>query len=397
MIERFEYTDRETNWHLRPTSFGPINLLVGISGVGKSRTLQALNRVAQCGAGVASAPMNAQWELRLNASGRTFVWEVETGGSTDDEKSSIAFDPEYFFVFESSHRAQRTKFAKERLIADNGDVIASRDGDRVQFGAPLGPKLKETESLISLFQKEDAIAPLYENLSQVFTSSPGEFEFPLWPRKQVLRWQKEINNIEQLRSMRFPMRIPLIVRFDLLRTLAPRDYEAVVSSFTEIFDTVKTVRVGWARDLLNANVEDDHDDRLTVVIEEEGITKPIQLQALSSGMRRTLRHLAELALAPPGSTILIDEYENSLGVNCLPSITRHLLNRTRDIQIIATSHHPYVINNIALEHWRVVARRGSEVEIMPASAVPEMQTASRQDAFIRLMNSDTYRHGVAGP
>ncbi len=381
MIERFEFTDRETDWHLRPTSFGPINLLVGVSGVGKSRTLQALEHIARCGSGEIPAPPNSQWSLRINGSGRTFDWTAETG----ERDANIAIDDE------SPRRMPKTRFLSERVVSEDGKIIASRDGDRVEFGKPLGAKLKETESIISLFQKEGAIAPLYENLAQVFTSSSREFDAPTWwPRSVVQRWQKEITSIEQLRSTR----IPLLVRFDLLQIRAPRDYEAIVSSFTEIFETVKTVRVGWVKDLIKTNVDED-DDRLVVIIEEQGINKPIQLPNLSSGMRRTLRHLVELALAPSGSTILIDEYENSLGVNCLPSITRHLLNRTRDIQLIATSHHPYVINNIALEHWRVVARQGSEVEIVEAAAIPELQTASRQEAFIRLMNSETYRHGVS--
>ncbi|HRI69207.1 MAG TPA: ATP-binding protein, partial [Polyangium sp.] len=382
--------DRETNWHLRPTSFGPINLLVGVSGVGKSRTLQALNRVARCGVGLTSAPTNAQWKLRLNASGRTFDWEVETG-SAEEGTARFAIDSEFFAVVESSSSARKTNFVAERLISQDGDIIASRNGDAVTLNNLPALKLKETESLISLFQKEERIAPLFENLSHVFASSVAEFEFPYWPRRLVKQWQKDITNLEQLRKA---MRCPLIVRFDLLRTLAPGEFDAIISSFAEIFDTVKTVRVGWARELLNTNVDED-DDRLMVIIEEEGVNTPIRLPDLSSGMRRTLRHLVELALAPSGSTILIDEYENSLGVNCLPSITRHLLNRTRDIQLIATSHHPYVINNIALEHWRVVARQGSEVEIVEAAAIPELQTASRQEAFIRLMNSETYRHGVS--
>lgn len=392
MIERFQYTDREADWHLQPTSFGPVNLLVGVSGVGKSRILQALNRATRCGAGRGSAPANSAWVLRINASGRVFEWEVETGG-TEDGAASIALEPEVLMMIDSLNDTRRAKFLKERLVSQNGNVIASRDGDQVMFENSPAPKLKETESLISLFQKEDAIAPLYADLSHVFASSVAEFEFPLWSRKQFMRWRKDITNVEQLRRT---MHIPLIARFDLLQTLAPDDYEAIVASFTEIFDTVKTVHVGLARDLLKTDPDNDGSDRLTVTIEEEGVTKPIRLHEMSSGMRRTLRHLVELALAPSGSTILIDEYENSLGVNCLPSITRHLLNRTRDIQLIATSHHPYVINNIDLTFWRVVARRGSQVHVVEASALPELQTASRQEAFVRLMNSEAYRHGVAG-
>lgn len=391
MIESFQFTDRETSWELQRTEFGPINLLVGVSGVGKSRILRALSRATRCGAGLGPAPANSLWTLRLNASGRVFDWEVETGGAEDGD-ASIMLDPGLVVMLDPTNGTRRARFSRESVHRD-GDEVAARDGDRVVFRDSTAPKLKETESLISLFQREDAIAPLYEDLSHVFTSSVAEFEFPHWSRKQVEHWRKQITSVEQLRRT---MRIPLIVRFELLRTLAPDQYEDIVVSFTEIFDTVKAVHVGLARDLLETDVDSEDSDRLTVIIEEEGVTRPIRLHELSSGMRRTLRHLVELALTPSGSTILIDEYENSLGVNCLPSITRHLLNRTRDIQLIATSHHPYVINNIDPTHWRIVSRRGSQVHVVEAASIPELQTASRQEAFVRLMSSEAYRHGVTG-
>lgn len=392
MIEKFQISDRETNWDLQPTCFGPVNLLVGVSGAGKSRILQSLSRATRCGAGLAPAPANSTWRLRLNASGRVFDWEVETG-SADDGGASIAVEGDFVTLYESTYRTRKARFLKERLVDKDGAVIASREGDRVRLGASATPKLKETESLISLFQKEDTIAPLFEDLSHVYTSSVADFEFPFWQRRQVERWRKTIASVEQLRRT---IKVPLLVRFDLLQTLAPQEYNDIVTSFTEIFDTVTAVNVGLARDLLKTDLDDEDSDRLTVTIEEAGVPKPIRLHDLSSGMRRTLRHLVELALTPPGSTILIDEYENSLGVNCLPSITRHLLNRTREIQLIATSHHPYVINNIDLSYWKIVSRRGSQVYVRDAAAIPELQTASKQDAFVRLMNAEAYRHGISG-
>ena len=111
-------------------------------------------------------------------------------------------------------------------------------------------------------------------------------------------------------------------------------------------------------------------------------------------MRRTLVHLLELALSPPGTVLLIDEYENSMGVNCLPAVTEQILERAGDLQFIITSHHPYVINNVDKKHWMVVRRRGSVVEVVPASAIPSLDTRSSQDAFIQLMNAEEYRGSI---
>ncbi|MDV2999866.1 MAG: hypothetical protein N5P05_001472 [Chroococcopsis gigantea SAG 12.99] len=50
-------------------------------------------------------------------------------------------------------------------------------------------------------------------------------------------------------------------------------------------------------------------------------------------------YISQLYLAPDNSIILIDEFENSLGVNCLDSVTELVLNNNK-LQFIITSHHP---------------------------------------------------------
>lgn len=391
MLQKFEFLDRGVDWVLEPTHLRSLNLLVGVSGVGKSRVLEAIRSVTRAGAGLGSPRPNCEWELTIEADGERYIWRATTGERADQHSG-----PELLLDFDSilefGRRARETRYVEEVISTPDGTIIASRNADGVTFGGAPAPKLKETESLISLFQREPAISPIHRVLSHVFMSSTAEFEFPVWYRqKQVAKWRREITTIAQLREA---IRVPLIVRFDILKTIAEPVYLEVVESFKEIFETIRDVRVGLARELLLESDEEDESQLLTIAVDEEGIQKPILLQELSSGMRRTLRHLVELALAPEGSTILIDEYENSLGVNCLPSVTRHLLNRTRDLQLIATSHHPYVINNIDVQHWRVVTRIAGRVRIMDASDLPELNTSSRQDAFIRLMNSSSYRTGL---
>ena len=116
---------------------------------------------------------------------------------------------------------------------------------------------------------------------------------------------------------------------------------------------------------------------------------------LSSGMVRTLIHLFELYLAPSGTVVAIDEFENSMGVNCLPDIIDRLLERGRDLQFIVTSHHPYIINNVSPEWWKVVTRKGGVVSVKDAETIPALTTGSKHNLFVQLLNLREYEEGIA--
>ncbi len=105
---------------------------------------------------------------------------------------------------------------------------------------------------------------------------------------------------------------------------------------------------------------------------------------ISSGMIKSLMFLATIELSPDGSVILIDEFENSLGVNCLDTLTEDLLVNYRDLQFIITSHHPYIINNISPGYWKIVTRKGGAIQVHNAADFHISKT--RQKAFIDLIN-----------
>jgi recombinational DNA repair ATPase RecF len=55
-ITRFKFDDHGADWHLEQTAFDSLNLLVGVSGVGKTKILEALQRVCGMAAGSATSP-----------------------------------------------------------------------------------------------------------------------------------------------------------------------------------------------------------------------------------------------------------------------------------------------------------------------------------------------------
>ncbi len=117
------------------------------------------------------------------------------------------------------------------------------------------------------------------------------------------------------------------------------------------------------------------------------------MSEISSGMFKTLLHLAEIKLMADGFVILIDEFENSLGVNCIDIVAEDLLKPGRNLQYIITSHHPYIINNIDMKYWKVVMRDGTKVSTKTADELKLGK--SKHQAFKQLLNLEEFTGGIS--
>jgi predicted ATPase len=187
---------------------------------------------------------------------------------------------------------------------------------------------------------------------------------------------------------------PILEKAFSLKANFPDTFASIVRTYIEIFPTVSEVCVEMVGYFDEGRSDTRDGDMLTVGIKETSSNDWIYGEAISSGMWRTLVHLFELELSPPDTVILIDEVENSLGVNCLGAVIDGIRQRSGDIQFIITSHHPYIINNIPIEDWHVVTRRGSVISVKNASEIPALAGHSRVDKFIRLINAPEFEDGV---
>jgi predicted ATPase len=378
-ILRFAFQDNRRGWHLEPMELGDLNLLVGVSGAGKTRILENLAAVCATGFGHESGLHDCRWELTVETPKGRFVWSARTtvGGSV--WPSTFDFNEPW-----RSPPVGAPTFSMEVVQDEHGDeiVVRKQDGIRLQ-GASKPIRMKDQESVISLLQDEESIAPLYQALSKVHRSRSHVWSVAM-AHDDIRRATDGLGSIDALRESPLPM----IVKVHALHERFRSDFDEVAAAYAEIFPSVQRLL------LLRRTEEQPPFDRWALAIEERGVESPIEWEGISAGMRRTLEHLFELALAPAGTVVLIDEYENSMGVNCLEAVTDRLLEPTRGIQLVLTSHHPYVINNVPLEHWRLVTRQGSTVRVVPATTIPALDTRSRQDAFIRLINATEYMDGI---
>ncbi|MCK4818138.1 ATP-binding protein, partial [bacterium] len=130
-------------------------------------------------------------------------------------------------------------------------------------------------------------------------------------------------------------------------------------------------------------------------IKEKGMKKWIPAQQLSSGMKKVLLILTDLFILPEdGKVYLIDEYENSLGINAINFFPSVLFDVDSPSQFILTSHHPYLIGKIPVKNWIVLHRKKSRVLVKQGKELEERFGKSKQKAFIQLINDPFYSEGV---
>ena len=101
-------------------------------------------------------------------------------------------------------------------------------------------------------------------------------------------------------------------------------------------------------------------------------------------MLKTIYYIVELFTMSEDSLVLIDEFENGLGVNCIDLLSELMLSERNDLQFIITSHHPKIINAIDKDKWRIIDREGS---IVKNSSSLSYGIGNRQhDAYFNLIN-----------
>jgi ABC-type multidrug transport system ATPase subunit len=129
-------------------------------------------------------------------------------------------------------------------------------------------------------------------------------------------------------------------------------------------------------------------------VKEKNIENWIPIDKLSSGMKKVLLILLDAFIAPPESIYLIDEYENSLGINPINFFPTFLDELEKDIQFVITSHHPYIINNLPVDNWYIFHRKGNNITIRFGEENIKRLSKSKQQRFIQLINDPFYLEGV---
>lgn len=374
-IVSFSYYDKTRDWGFENLEFLRLTLLVGASGVGKTLILRALENLKKI---VDGKSLNGvQWEILFQSSdGKNYHWKGEFAEKT-------------YILPDTANDTHEEPVLLWESLTENGTEIAKRDKEGIIFKGKKTVKLAAHQSILYLLKAEPAIKMAESGLSKIKMMETPVANAPIFvaefPLQMIVELSEDTNNEALLNSDSLPIRNKLLVASRLKDNHL---FQSIKLRYKDIFPQVEDIRIVRQ----TATREVSQADEYIIEIKERGVEKWIPQKDISSGMLRSLMQICEIYLCPEGSVLLMDEFENSLGVNCIDELTNDVLSAKRDIQFILTSHHPYIINNIPFRNWKIVTRKGGKVTIKNASDYRIGE--SKHDYFMQLLQLEEFSKGV---
>ena len=380
---RLSYQDLSSGLSIDSCKFFPdLNLLVGISGAGKTSILKAISNLKRIANG--ESINGVKWDVELLTNDHVrYHWLGEF--EVRKARSLIKIEED---EVNSNDGENKVSIISETLLKDQ-EVLIARNQEVIEFKHSKTPKLASYLSCIELFNQEEDVFPVRQEFNKMIFNSL-KFNSSYSAVDKILENDEyaEYNSLSELQSSQLPISDKLLITYQKY----PDTFEIIKRKFLDIFPQVEDLKIEFLEPfklgdigmLVSLTPIFLLEDLPRIQIKEKNSHVWIVEPNISSGMIKSLMFLATIELSPDGSVILIDEFENSLGVNCLDTLTEDLLVNYRDLQFIITSHHPYIINNISPAYWKIVTRKGGVIQVHNAADFHISKT--RQKAFIDLIN-----------
>ncbi len=365
-LDWIEFENLRTGLKIEKVSFNEdITLLVGLSGVGKTQILNAVEY---------------SLKLAINKNLRLEPYDVSMGFHIGDKEYVWSYRIEQD-IKEDFIESKEIKYAFtcEELF-ENGKNIISRKLDSVRvIGYDKIPTPKKDESLLVQYSEDDFIRPIIVEMSKLY---PIEIEMDVRgaiDRESFNMFKAKVKEIIQNSdkpSFEKFSHLPVPIKLYITKEYYPEMFAHIFSAVKELFYEINDIDI----------VEDAVRDISMVGIDVYG--KNLKQHEISNGMLKTIYYVVELITMSENSLVLIDEFENGLGVNCIDVLAEILLNERKDLQFIITSHHPKIINQISNRKWKIVERDIALVRNLTAEEYGISH--SQHDAYFNLLNRWEY-------
>ena len=339
-----------------------ITLLVGLSGVGKTQILNAIEYSLKLAVNknLRLEPYNTTLCFQIGEEVYVWSYRIQQDHTEDNFESK---EIKYFFAY-------------EKLQNIKGDILMQRTSDTIQVtGYDKVPTPKKDESLLVQYSEDAFVKPIISEMLKLY---PIEIEmdvrgaiaqesFNMFKAKIKESFKEnEKQPFEKFSHLPVPLKIYITKKY------YPQMYAQIFSAVKELFMEINSIDI----------VEDPDREIYMVAIDVYG--KRLLQHEISNGMLKTIYYIVELITMSKNSLVLIDEFENGLGVNCIDVLAELLLGERRDLQFVITSHHPKIINQISNKKWKIIERDIATVKNFTAEEYGIMH--SQHDAYFNLIN-----------
>lgn len=361
-IQWIEFENLKTGLIIERIYFNKdVTLLVGLSGAGKTQILNAVEYSLNLAfdKDVILRPYRVGMGILIDE--EEYEWFYEINKINENE----------LIINEES----KFEFSYEKLVRNNQVLFERKNTGVTVSGYDKVPQPKKDESLILQYSEDEKLAKLIEGIRKLYSveielAVRGGIKSESFSRLK----SKVIDTLNSKSKTEFKVFSHLPVAMKLY--IAKNYYYDL---YIKIFDAVKELFM----EIEDINVEEDSVREMYLVsIQVYG--KKLLQQDISNGMLKTIYYIVELFTMSKNSLVLIDEFENGLGVNCIDVLSELMLSERNDLQFIITSHHPKIINAIDKDRWKIIDRDGSIVK--NSDSLSYGIGNSQHDAYFNLIN-----------
>ena len=362
-IQWLEFENLKTQLKIERIYFNnDVTLLVGLSGVGKTQILNAVEY---------------SLNLAVDKDEPLRPYKVGIGVLVDDEEY------EWFYEINKANENEliinednKYEFVYEKLVKNNEIVFERKNLEVEVVGYDKVPQPKKSESLILQYSDDKNFEKLISGIRKLY---PVEIELAVRGgirSESFSRLKSKVIDILNVSEEKVEFKVfshlPVAVKLYIVKNYYPDIYVKIFDAVKELFMEIEDIDVE----------EDAVREMYLVSIQVYG--KKLLQQDISNGMLKTIYYIVELFTMSEDSLVLIDEFENGLGVNCIDVLSELMLSERDDLQFIITSHHPKIINAIDKNKWKIIDREGSIVK--NSSSLSYGIGNSQHDAYFNLLN-----------
>lgn len=369
-IKWIEFTNVETGLKIEKISFyDDVTLLVGLSGVGKTQILNAVEYSLNLAVrkDIILRPYNVS--IGICVDDAEYVWSYKIESIPNDDLI-LENQDKYNFVYESLIKDENLVFER------NQEMINVVGYDKV-------PQPKKDESLLSQYSEDEKFEKLISGIRKLYSveielAVRGGISSENFSRLKT----KVIETIKKDKNTEFRVfsHLPVAMKIFITKQYYEEMYVKIFDAVKELFIEIEDIDV----------VEDEEREMYLVAIQVYG--KNLLQHDISNGMLKTIYYLVELFTMSKDSLVLIDEFENGLGVNCIDLLSDMLLHERKDLQFIITSHHPKIINGIEKNKWKIIDRDCKTVKNSDSNDYGIGN--SQHDAYFNLINRWEYERKI---
>jgi hypothetical protein len=365
----------ESLW-IDQTKLDSINLVGGLSGVGKTRLLNTIYNLSQL-IQKKRELAEGSWEMDLSIDKKNYKYTLDLRKNLNSGKV----------------------FIDREILIENKKKLIERNGSIFKFANKRLPKLSQEDIGIYLLREEPDIEKVFTEFKKIYIRrfNPDYYYKDLKEKivgfsKEILTLKREKFTLEYINN-NFP---DVNSQLYLLKQYHSDIFFEIESDFKDIFPFVEKIDVKPINEIKEMEVSSLPKTFILpiLLIKEKKVKEWIPVLRISSGMMRAVIQLVDVYTMPENSIYLIDEIENSMGIRSLPVMIEILFKFSKKIQFIFTTHHAYIFNNVDVKYWKVLTRDGSHIKVIDGTVLKEKYSKSHQEAYIQLLNSDMIENGI---